>query len=283
MITSTKVLILGAGGMLGTDLSSIFSRFDNLYLSDKEDLDITNQVEAEKKILELKPNLIINATGFTDVDGAEDNKEAAFKLNSEAVKYLVEAAKKVKSVIVHFSTEHVFDGTNKSGYSEQSKVDPLNIYGQSKAAGEKYILQYYQGYLIRTSLLYGRAPQKGKPRGLNFVDMMIKLAEEKEKVKVVDDQFGKPTYTKDLAKAVYTLITESYQPGIYHLVNEGVCSWYDLAKEVFRIKKINIPLIPISSSEYPTKAKRPQYAVLINTKFPYLRSWQEALRDYLII
>ncbi len=286
MISSTKVLILGAGGMLGTDLSSVFSRFDNLYLSDKEDLDITNRVELEKKVLDLKPDLIINATGYTDVDGAEDQKELANQINSEVVKYLAENCKKNNTKLVHFSTEYVFDGTNKAGYQEDSLANPINTYGRSKLLGENYLKPFAIGhspwvYLIRTSWLFGHALQRGKPRGLNFIETMIKLAAEREEIKVVDDQFGKPTYTKDLAKAVYTLITESYQPGIYHLVNEGVCSWYDLAKEAFKIKNIRTPLVPVPSSEYQTKARRPQHAVLVNTKFPFLRSWPEALRDYL--
>ncbi|MFH1866702.1 MAG: dTDP-4-dehydrorhamnose reductase, partial [Patescibacteria group bacterium] len=247
---------------------------------DREDIDVTQEAEVMAKILSLEPQVIINATGFTDVDGAEDDAAAAFQINGSAVDYLVKAAKSLEAKLLHFSTEYVFDGMNQSGYNESSTTNPLNVYGQSKAAGEKYIANYANGYLVRSSWLFGCAPQKGKPRGLNFIDTMIKLASEREEIKVVNDQFGKPTYTKDLAKAVHQLITEDYQPGIYHLVNENICSWYDLVKEVFKLINIKTPLLPISSSEYPTKAKRPQYAVLLNTKFPQLRPWQAALAEY---
>jgi dTDP-4-dehydrorhamnose reductase len=276
-----KILILGASGMLGTDLGHEFESKCELFLWDKEELDVTNKEQVLAKIFDLKPNIIINATGYTDVDGAEDNKDLAFKLNGEAVGYLTDAAQSIGAKLIHFSTEYVFDGTDKNGYKENYSVNPLNVYGQSKAVGEKYVLEYNLGYLIRTSWLYGHAPQVGKPRGANFVDTMIKLSDEKSEIKVVDDQFGKLTNTRDLASAVYELVAGDFQPGIYHLVNEGVATWYNIAQEVFKIKNIKTPLISISSSEYPAKAKRPQYAVLFNTKFPQLRPWQEALREYL--
>ncbi|MFA4937465.1 MAG: dTDP-4-dehydrorhamnose reductase [Patescibacteria group bacterium] len=277
-----KILILGARGMLGADLAHEFTGKSELYLWDKEEVDVTQKQQVIDKITDLKPEIVINATGYTNVDGAEDNQAAAFKINSEAVKYITLACEQVNARLVHFSTEYVFDGTNKLGYDETSVVNPLSVYGQSKAQGEKFVFGYTNGYVVRTSWLFGRAPQKGKPRGINFIDTMIKLACERQEIKVVNDQFGKPTYTKDLAKAVEGLLVGNYQPGIYHLVNENVCSWYDLTKEVFRLKNIKTPLLPISSSEYPVKAKRPQYAVLLNTKFPALRSWQEVLKEYLI-
>lgn len=277
----SKVLILGAGGMLGTDLAYIFINKTQSILWDKDELDVTNKEQVLAKIFDLKPDIIINATGYTNVDGAENNKDLAFKLNSEAVSYITDAASKINAKLAHFSTEYVFDGTDKNGYQENYSANPLNVYGQSKAAGEKYIIEYRLGYLVRTSWLYGRAPQIGKPRGANFIDTMIKLSTEKEEIKVVNDQFGKLTNTRDLASSVYELTMGDFQPGIYHLVNEGVTSWYEVAQEVFKIKNIQTPLIPQSSVEYPTKAKRPAYAVLLNTKFPQLRPWQAALCDYL--
>ncbi|MFH1112247.1 MAG: dTDP-4-dehydrorhamnose reductase [Patescibacteria group bacterium] len=291
MLRKSKILILGARGMLGTGLAQEFAGNNEfyphtlqsvgVYLWDRGEIDVTSEKQVKDKISYLKPEVVINATGYTDVDGAEDNQEMAFKVNAEAVKFITVACEQISARLVHFSTEYVFDGTDKNGYVEESIVKPLNIYGQSKAAGEKYVLAYSLGYLIRTSWLYGHAPQKGKPRGLNFIDTVQKLATEKPEVKIVNDQFGKPTYTKDLAKSVRELLIGSYQPGIYHLVNENVCSWYDLAKEIFKLKNVKTPLSPISSSEYPTKAKRPQYAVLLNIKLPPLRNWQEALKDYL--
>lgn len=277
-----KVLILGSRGMLGTDLVKVFSNKVQVVAWDREEMDVTRADEVVGKILPLKPQFIINATGYTDVDGAETDAASAFLLNGTAVDYLVKAAESIDAKLIHFSTEYVFDGVNQSGYAEDAVVNPLNVYGQSKAAGEKHIISYANGYLIRSSWLFGQAPQRGKPRGMNFIDTMIKLSQERLEIKVVNDQLGKPTYTVDVAKAVYKLFKESFKPGIYHLVNEGVTSWYDLAQEVFKIKNINTPLTAISSAEYPMKASRPKFSVLINTKFPPLRRWSEALREYLI-
>jgi dTDP-4-dehydrorhamnose reductase len=194
---------------------------------------------------------------------------------------MVEAAQGLGAKFIHFSTEYVFDGTSTSGYSEDSATHPLNVYGESKLAGENYVINYVNGYVVRSSWLFGHAPQRGKPRGMNFVDTMLKLAAEKQEIRVVNDQFGKLTATRDLSHAVVRLLAGDYAPGVYHLVNEGVASWYDVAREVFRLKGVVTPLVHITSAEYPTTAKRPQNAVLLNTKFPPLRSWQEALRDYL--
>ena len=276
-----KVLILGAQGMLGTDLAHTLAGKCGLFLWDKEELDVTNERLVGEKIANLAPEIIINATGYTDVDGAEDNKEMAFKINDEAVRYLATAATATNAKLVHFSTEYVFDGTVEAGYNESAKPQPLNVYGQSKAAGERHVTSYKQGYLVRSSWLFGHAPQLGKPRGMNFVDTMLKLTETKAEIKVVNDQYGNPTSTRDLAAAVYALVTGEYKPGIYHLVNDKRATWYEVAKEVFKLRGITVPLKPITSADYPTKAKRPKYAVLLNTKFPKLRPWATALRDYL--
>ncbi len=275
-----RILIIGCRGMLGSDLAQAFVG-EELTLWDREEIDVTDSAQVAERIGALKPGVIINATGYTDVDGAEENRAAAFKLNAEAVSYLVQAAGLCDASFVHFSTEYVFDGSSQAGYDEAALPSPLSVYGESKAAGERHVIEYTQGYLVRTSWLYGRAPQRGKPRGMNFIDTVLKLAHEQPEVRVVNDQYGKPTATKDLAHAVVRLISSELAPGAYHLVNEGVASWYDLAKEAFRLNGITTPLVPISSAEYPTQARRPKYAVLLNTRFPKLRPWQEALHDYL--
>ncbi len=276
-----RVAILGSRGMLGTDLAAAFAGGAELTCLDREELDVTNREAVAAKLTKLKPEVVINATGYTDVDGAEGARELAFQLNADAVGYMLEAAKAAGAKLVHFSTEYVFDGTSSKGYAENAAAHPLSVYGESKLAGENYVINYVHGYVVRSSWLYGHAPQRGKPRGMNFVDTVLKLAAEKPEVRVVSDQFGKPTSTKDLAHAVVRLLGSELAPGVYHLVNEGVASWYDVAKEAFRLKGVTTPLRPISSAEYPTRAQRPKNAVLLNTKFPQLRSWQEALRDYL--
>ncbi|HBZ36205.1 MAG: dTDP-4-dehydrorhamnose reductase [Parcubacteria group bacterium GW2011_GWE1_43_8] len=278
-----RILLFGSRGMLGSDLQKEFEDSGHEVMGvDREEVDITHGPNIADVFHTIEPEVVINATGYTDVDGAETNREAAFALNSEAVKYLAEAAAAVSAKFVHISTEMVFDGDNKSGYNETTEPHAVNVYGESKAAGEKHVLVYESGgYLVRTSWLYGKFSQRGKPRGLNFIETMIKLANEKPEVKVVNDQFGKLTSTKDLAQAITQLISGGYIPGIYHLVNEGVASWYDVAKEIWQRCGLKATLQPISSSEYPSIAKRPKYSVLVNTKFPPLRPWQQALADYL--
>lgn len=277
-----KILILGNRGMLGSDLQENLSSANEVIGLDREEVDVTNQSVVEQEITKLSPQVVINATGYTNVDGAEEDRDGAFKLNSDAVGYITGAAAGIQAKMIHFSTEYVFDGVKEQGYDEDSSINPLSVYGESKAAGEKFIINYERGFLVRTSWLYGKSPQRGKPRGMNFVDAIIKAAGEKNEVKVVNDQFGKLTSTKDLSKAVSQLIFGNYKSGIYHLVNEGASTWFDVATEVWSIKKISTPLLPISSADYLMKAKRPKYSVLNNTKFQALRPWPEALAEYLV-
>ncbi|MFZ5391556.1 MAG: dTDP-4-dehydrorhamnose reductase [Patescibacteria group bacterium] len=279
-----KILLLGALGMLGSDLASQFKDLPGLVSWDKEEIDVTNRTEVLAKIIKLNPKIIINSTGYTDVQGAETNRSAADNLNDLAVGYLTEAAAKLEALLIHFSTEYVFDGlTEGLGYDETATINPLNYYGLSKARGEKHVLNYTKGFLIRTSWLYGKKQQRGKPRGLNFIETILQKAASGQPVEVVNDQFGKPTYTADLARAVYKLLSNSYQPGIYHLVNEQSTSWYELAREVGRLKGLKNILRPISSKDYTDTVRRPTKAILLNTKFPLLRPWQEAIKDYLNI
>lgn len=276
-----KILILGARGMLGHDLLEVFKNYQPIGW-DKEDLDIARKKEVEKKIVELKPNIIINAAAYTNVDLAEKEKKLALKVNGYALNNLCEACKKTKSVLVHYSTDYVFSGGKQKGYKEEDRPDkPLNWYGRSKLLGEKLILAHAKKnrnfiyYLIRTSWLFGK-------HGKNFVSTMLKLAREKKEIKVVNDQFGKPTYSLDLAKATKELIEKKFKRGIYHLVNEGATNWFEFAKKIFEIKNIKIKVLPISSKELKRLAKRPKYSILLNTKFPSLRRWEEALEEYLI-
>ena len=278
-----KILILGSNGMLGHDLAKAFSD-TNPILWDKSELDITDEEQVTLKLNEIKPTIVINAAAYTDVDGAENNATLASKINGTAVGYLAKVCREIGAILVHYSTEYVFSGTKSNGYRENDKTDPLNVYGRSKARGEELLQKNSEMYyLIRSSWLYGQAPQAGKPRGLNFVQTMLKLAQAGEEIKVVNDQFGKPTYGRDLAQASRRLIDEMKPCGIYHLVNEGLCSWYDFAKKVFEIKGIKANLSPVSSAEYNSATPRPKYSVLINSKFELMRSWQEALEEYLLI
>jgi len=278
MVTKNKILILGANGMLGQDLAKVLADFD-LTLWDQADIDITDDDQVKQKIAELKPNIIINAAAYTDVDGCEENKELAMKVNGEAVGYLAEISKRIDAVLFHISTDYIFNGQNKNGYTEDSEqIGPLNVYGKSKLKGEELLQEKADKfYLIRTSWLYGKA-------GKNFVKTMIDLAKDKKELQIVNDQFGKPTYTVDLARQILYILTNQIEFGVYHITNEtkeGGISWYEFAKEIFELSSLDIKLEPVTSDQFPRPAKRPSYSSLINTKLPKMPDWQEALREYI--
>ena len=229
-----------------------------------------------KKISDLLPEIVINAAAYTAVDEAEQNKNLVYKINGCAVGFLATVCKEINAILVHFSTDYVFDGENHNGYKENHPYRPINIYGKSKALGEKMILDISpKCYIIRTAWLFGK-------NGKNFVEIMLRLAGEKKEIRVVNDQFGSPTYAKDLASEVKKLIESQGQYGIYHITNSGTCSWYDFAVKIFELSKLNLKVRPVKSEKFPTPAKRPTYSMLINTKLPPMRKWEEALKDYLI-
>lgn len=273
-----KIVIIGAKGMLGKDLERVFFDF-KLYLLDKDELDITDKESVQKLFLNLKPSIVINAAAYTDVDGCEVNRELAMRVNGVAPGYLAEASKDIGAVFIHYSTDYVFDGSKKEGYSEDDEPgDFINFYGESKSAGE-YAVREAGGnyYIIRTSWLYGI-------NGKNFIETILRLAEEKDKIRVVDDQHGKPTFSLDLARKTLELIELKKDFGVYHIINEPEITWYDFASEIIKngpnSKKV-IEVMPCSSSEFPRPAKRPQYSILKNTKLTPMRLWQEALVEYL--
>ncbi|MGB9680699.1 MAG: dTDP-4-dehydrorhamnose reductase [Patescibacteria group bacterium] len=285
MISDIKILILGAKGMLGHDLMAVFEDHQPTGW-DINEIDITNKDDVFKKIGTLNPEIIINAAAYTDVDGAEKNKELAMRVNREAVGYLAEICVQNNIILVHYSTDYVFHGNKKEGYKEEDiPEDPVNFYGQSKLLGEKEIkdcklkIENFKYYLIRTAWLFG--PKSNPHQHKNFVDTILKLAQERKEIKVVDDQFGSPTYTYDLARATKELIEKNYPSGIYHLTNSGMTNWYQFAKKIVKLSGLKTKILPCSSKEFLRPAKRPKYSFLVNTKFPKMRFWQEALSDYL--
>ena len=263
VVGTVKILIIGAGGMLGSDLCHVFP--DAIKLT-HENLDITKREQVIESLNKIKPDVVINAAAYTDVDGCEDNQELAFAVNGYGPGYLAEACARAGAKLVHFSTDYVFDGT-KEEYFEFDATNPINIYGRSKLLGEEKITENTDDYrIVRVSWLFGA-------HGRNFVNTMQSLSKEMETVKVVNDQFGKPTYTIDLAYKITEII--EFGPGIYHISNEGVCSWYEFASAIID------NVVPCTSNEFPRKAKRPKYSVLVNTKTSPMRHWKEALKDYL--
>ena len=264
VVEKIKTLILGADGMLGHDLQKVFSDA----VSRGRDLDITDEAAISAFIQELKPDLVINAAAYTDVDGCEDNRGIAFEVNGKALEYIAKACSKVGAVLVHYSTDYIFDGS-KEEYVESDAPDPINAYGESKLLGEKNIMESMDDYrIIRTSWLFG-------VHGKNFVETMLRLSWEMDMVRVVNDQFGKPTYTADLAMKTAEIV--GLAPGIYHITNEGVCSWYEFAAAIID------NVAPCSSEEFAVRAKRPMYSVLVNTKTTPMRHWKDALKEYLNI
>jgi len=263
VVGAIKTLIIGSNGMLGSDLCKVFP--DAVKLT-HHDLDITDREQVIESILKIKPDVVINAAAYTNVDGCEDNKELAFQVNGYGPGYIAEACARVGATLVHFSTDYVFDGSKKE-YVESDIPNPINVYGHSKLLGEKKIIENMDDYrIVRISWLFGI-------HGKNFVETMLKLSREMDTVKVVNDQFGKPTYTMDLASKVKEII--ELEPGIYHITNDGICSWYEFASSIID------NVIPCTSEEFPRKAKRPKYSVLVNTKTEPMRHWREALKTYL--
>lgn len=298
-----KILILGAKGNLGGQLIKVFSKKNEVIAWDREEIDITDKELVFKKVGDIKPDIIINAAAYNAVDKCEEDEnefESAKKLNCRAVGYLAEAAISVNSILVHYSSDYVFGGKHTKitkderterineagGFKEDDNPDPVNKYGETKLMGERELItrsgKGLKWYLIRTSKLFGPKGESevAKP---SFFDIMLKLAKEKEFLDVINEETSCFTYTPDLAKATKKIIESSAGYGIYHIVNEGPCTWHQAAKELFEIAGINIKVNPVSGDKFARPAKRPAYSVLLNTKFERLRDWHIALEEYLAI
>lgn len=275
-----KILITGSRGMLGQDLVKTF-REHELLLPDEIELDITDEAKVLGYIRENCPDLIVNSAAYTNVDGCEDpaNRNLAFAINGWGPGYLAKGAEEIGAKLVHISTDYVFAGNKDGLYETDDPVAPINVYGESKLLGEREVLaNCSRAFVLRTAWLYGAG-------GGNFVKTMLKLAEGRTDLNVVNDQFGSPTYTKDLASAVKE-IAAGDRYGIYHTTNSGYCSWYDFAKRIFEIAGIEMNVHPVSSAEFIRPAKRPHNSKMNGGKLPQngyslLRDYQEALRDYL--
>jgi dTDP-4-dehydrorhamnose reductase len=272
-----KILIIGSKGMLGTDLIDELSRTNYEVLGwDLQDIDITN-AEDMSKIEKENPDIIINCAGYTNVDKAETEKDKCYAVNVTGVKNLVKVCKSNGIILIQISTDYVFNGEKESYNEDDDKKGALNYYGKTKSDGEDLIIQNLDKYyIIRTSWLFGK-------NGKNFVDTIIKLCNEKDEIRVVNDQIGSPTYTKDLSKGIINLIKniDKYKYGIYHITNSNICSWFEFANEIKKLKQLNCEIKPCLTEEFPTPAKRPKFSVLNNNKTEKLRSWKSALREYL--
>ncbi len=267
-----KILVTGANGMLGQDLCPILEDEDfDVIETTKNNLDITNLQNIEEVFEKTNPDFVIHCAAYTNVDKAEEDKENALKINAEGTKNLVKACKTADIPIMYISTDYVFDGTKKGKYLPTDKPNPINVYGETKLAGENAVQEYDKSYIVRTSWLYGH-------QGKNFVETMISL-KDKEEIKVVDDQIGCPTWTVELSNAIVNLIYDEMPFGIYHICGSGNTSWYNFAKKIFELSNIEVNIKPCTSDEFPQIAGRPQNSVMENNRM--CRKWETALKEYI--
>lgn len=275
-----NILITGSNGQLGSEIRIASQKYSqsNYFFTDVAELDICNKDSLETFIVENKIDALLNCAAYTAVDKSEDEVALCFKINLDAVQNMANIAVKYGLKLIHVSTDYVFDGTSYFPLTEDAPTAALGVYGQSKLAGEKALMQTYPaGIVIRTSWLYSSF-------GNNFVKTMIKLGREHNALRVVFDQVGTPTYAADLATTMlYIVHADDFIPGIYHYSNEGVCSWYDFAVKIHELANINCQVEPIQSSEYPTRTRRPHYSVLNKTKIKLnygiqIPHWETSLR-----
>ncbi|WP_100333081.1 dTDP-4-dehydrorhamnose reductase [Bacillus alkalisoli] len=276
-----KVLVTGYNGQLGYDVvrEGLKHGF-NMHGIGRKDLDLTVEEDVKKYIKNIKPDAIIHCAAYTAVDNAEDDKETCRNVNVKATKYIATAAKETKAKFMYISTDYVFDGAGERPFVETDKPSPIGYYGLSKYEGEKVVEQLLENwFIVRISWVFGI-------NGNNFVKTMLRLAESRNELSVVGDQFGSPTYTFDLARLLIDMIqTEKF--GTYHATNEGYCSWDEFAKEIFKQANKRITVNSITSEQYPTRAIRPKNSrlskqKLIDNGFKPLLEWQDALKQYLI-
>jgi len=275
-----KILVTGCNGQLGRAVNVLMGKDSDTEIinTDVDDLDITRVDSVLDIVRSVKPDAIINCAAYTAVDASESNLDLAYKINAIGPRNLSIAATDVGARLMHISTDYVFDGEGKSPYREFDAVNPQGAYGKTKLEGERFVAQFADRFfIIRTAWLYGD--------GKNFVKTMLNLAQSRDSVSVVADQFGTPTSASELAKAIdFLLFTDNY--GLFHGTCEGSCCWADFTEEIYRIKDIHTRVNRITTDEYPTPAKRPAYSVLDNYMFRLtsdykFADWHDAIREYL--
>lgn len=276
-----NILITGANGQLGNEMRVLSKQHSNhtYYFTDVAELDICSEEAINNFFATNTVDVVVNCAAYTAVDAAEDNRELCNKLNNIAPGYLAKAARKQGASMIQVSTDYVFNGTNHTPYTEDEPTCPASVYGETKLAGERNVLDNCQNaVVIRTAWLYSAY-------GNNFVKTMLRLGRERDTLGVIFDQIGTPTYARDLAEAIFAVINKGVVRGIYHYSNEGVCSWYDFTKAIHRLAGItNCKVNPLHTVDYPTKATRPHYSVLDKTKIKEtynieIPHWEESLNN----
>lgn len=268
------MLVTGASGQLGLELAELLpGRGHETAALARGDLDITDAGAVGRVLEEHGPEVVVNAAAFTDVDRCETETEEAYAVNALGPRNLARACEERNIALVHVSTNYVFDGEQARPYEPFEATRPISAYGRTKLAGEEYVMRLTNRWsVVRTAGVYGR--------GGNFVRTMLRVAAERDVLKVKDDEYVSPTNARDLAEGIARTI-EADDYGLYHLTNAGSCSWYEFAREILRLGGIGTEVLPIPSSEYPLPAARPANGVLSALGSPKLRHWRQALEDYM--
>ena len=282
-----KVGVIGANGQLGSDLvGSFLENGDSVIQLNHDKIELEKYESVEEVLFKAQPEIIVNTAAMHHLEKCEQNPVKSFMVNGIGLRNLALVSKKLNSILVHISTDYVFDGKKLEPYLESDPPAPLNVYGNTKLCGEYFVSSIMKDYfIIRTSGVYGNMPCRAK--GHNFVELMLKLAREKSEVRVVDNEILTPTYTVSLAKQIVKL-TLSKHFGLFHATSKGQCSWYEFAERIFQITNTKIKLSKADPSEFPAKTTRPRYSVLQNHNLQTLNmdimpSWEDALQEYIDI
>lgn len=276
-----NILVTGSTGQLGSDVvKELLKRGYSTLSPNRSEFNLCSEDSIRNYILNSNCEAIVHCAAYTQVDKAEDEKDLCIKINATATKHIVKCAKILDIPMIYISTDYVFDGTKDGEYTENDETNPINIYGESKLAGEKYVQEILDKYyIVRTSWVFNINRK-------NFIETMLRLSKANNQLSIVNDQIGSPTYTKDLSRLLVDML-ETSKYGLYHATNEGYCSWYEFADTIFKLANINIDIKAINSNEYASRAKRPLNSKLSKDKlieygFKPLPHWEDALKDYLI-
>jgi dTDP-4-dehydrorhamnose reductase len=279
-----KVNVIGANGQLGVDIHKVFDDGGQEVVPlSHNDVGVEDFDQVKRIVETMRPDVVINTSAHHNLDACEKNPNTSFAVNAVGVRNLAILSNEFKFKLVHFSTDYVFDGTKTTPYHENDISNPLNVYGVSKLAGELFIQYIAENYIIiRTSSLFGKNPCRAKS-GLNFVKLMLRLASEGKPIQVVNDQFSSPTCTTDLAQETYRMVKNDIC-GLYHVVSNGGCSWYEFAEEIFRISSVSANLSSKVSVFDPKAIKRPKYSVMSTLRLDIVMPhWKDALKRYLSV
>ena len=274
-----RVLVIGSSGQLGSDLVKAMRGHEVIGLTHQQ-IEVTDGLSC-RAIVDLKPDVVINTAAFHKTDACEDEPLKAFQVNALGARYVAEACLDAGASVCYISTDYVFDGSKGEPYTELDVPNPINTYGVSKLAGEYFTKMNPRHYIFRVASLFGAAGSSGK--GGNFIESVVGRALRGEELKVVDDIYMSPTYAVDAAEAIKAVLESGLPYGVYHVVNEGFCSWRCLAQEAVDLLGLGVEVKPVKAAEVRSRARRPPFSALRSVKLPFrMRGWREALKAYLV-